>query len=79
MSENQEQQVSLGLSDLALMANIIQVTTQRGAIKAEEMETVGMLYKKLANFVQANTPQTNDENSEQNENVDTNDTNNGDQ
>lgn len=47
---------SLSLTDLALMANIIQVTTQRGAIKAEEMETVGALYKKLAAFVNANAP-----------------------
>lgn len=58
-TENVEQPASettLGLTDLALMANIIQITSQRGAIKAEEMETVGTLYKKLAAFVNANTP-----------------------
>lgn len=48
---------SLGLNDLALMANIIQVTSERGAIKANEMEAVGALYKKLVTFVNANMPQ----------------------
>jgi hypothetical protein len=39
------------------MANIIQVTADRGAIKANEMEAVGALYKKLVTFVNANMPQ----------------------
>jgi hypothetical protein len=59
-TEAQEQQsqptVSLGLSDLALMANIIQVTSERGAIKANEMQVVGALYTKLVAFVNANAP-----------------------
>lgn len=49
--------VALGLSDLALMANIIQVTSERGAIKANEMQAVGALYTKLVSFVNANAPQ----------------------
>lgn len=60
MSEQPEQatsnNVSLGLNDLALMANIIQVTSERGAIKANEMEAVGVLYSKLVSFVNANAP-----------------------
>jgi hypothetical protein len=48
--------VALGLNDLALMANIIRVTSERGAIKANEMEAVGLLYNKLVKFVQANAP-----------------------
>ena len=59
-TEAQEQQsqptVSLGLNDLALMANIIQVTSERGAIKANEMQVVGALYTKLVAFVNANAP-----------------------
>lgn len=47
---------SLGLNDLALMANIIQVTSERGAIKANEMEAVGALYKKLVTFINSNMP-----------------------
>lgn len=48
---------ALGLADLALMANIIQVTSERGAIKANEMTAVGALYQKLVAFVNANAPQ----------------------
>lgn len=48
--------VALGLADLALMANIIQVTSERGAIKANEMQAVGALYTKLVAFVNANAP-----------------------
>ena len=48
--------VALGLNDLALMANIIQVTSERGAIKANEMQVVGALYTKLVAFVNANAP-----------------------
>jgi hypothetical protein len=51
--------VSLGLGDLALMANIIQVTSERGAIKANEMQAVGALYSKLVAFVNANAPKPN--------------------
>lgn len=48
---------TLGLNDLALMANVIQVTADRGAIKANEMSAVGALYTKLVTFVNANVPQ----------------------
>jgi len=59
MTAQNEQQtnVTLGLTDLALMANIIQVTSERGAIKANEMQAVGALYSKLVAFVNANVPQ----------------------
>ena len=50
------QDATLGLNDLALMANIIQVTSERGAIKANEMEAVGALYTKLVTFVNSNLP-----------------------
>ena len=54
--EQEAPSVALGLGDLALMANIIQVTSERGAIKANEMQTVGALYSKLVAFVNANAP-----------------------
>ena len=54
--EQEAPSVALGLGDLALMANIIQVTSERGAIKANEMQTVGALYTKLVAFVNANAP-----------------------
>ena len=45
--ENQE---SLNLNDLKLMAQIIKVVSTRGAIQAEEMAAVGILYTKLLNI-----------------------------
>jgi hypothetical protein len=44
---------ALTLNDLILMGNIIQVTTQRGAFKAEEMATIGGLYDKLVKFLES--------------------------
>ena len=51
----QEQQPvpQLTLQDLTLAANIINVVTARGAIKAEEMSVVGALYDKLSTFLTA--------------------------
>ena len=42
----------LQLSDLMLAAQVIQVASQRGAVKAEEMEQVGGLYNRLVTFLQ---------------------------
>jgi len=50
----QEQQAaapSLTLQDLVLVAQIIQLTSQRGAFKAEELADVGTLYNKLIAFL----------------------------
>jgi len=55
--EQAPEAVALGLGDLALMANVIQVASDRGAIKAGEMQAVGALYSKLVAFVNANAPQ----------------------
>jgi hypothetical protein len=42
---------SLTLQDLILVAQIIQLTTQRGAYRAEELQNVGTLYNKLIAFL----------------------------
>lgn len=52
--ENQE---SLNLNDLKLMAQIIKVVSTRGAVQAEEMAAVGILYTKLLNFIKAAQPE----------------------
>jgi hypothetical protein len=44
----------LGVGDLKLMANIIEVVSNRGAVKANEMAAVGSLYNNLMNFLIAN-------------------------
>ena len=43
----------LTLQDLVLVAQIIQLTSQRGAFRAEELEQVGGLYNKLVTFLQS--------------------------
>ena len=48
-----DQAPSLTLQDLVLVAQIIQLTSQRGAFKAEELADVGGLYNKLIAFLQS--------------------------
>lgn len=50
-----EKSPSLGLADLAAMAQLIQITTSRGTWKAEELSPVGALYDKLVAFVEASS------------------------
>ena len=50
-----ETQEGLQLSDLQIMMQIIDVCTQRGAIKPDEMATVGAVYTKLRLFVSQTT------------------------
>lgn len=60
MAENQEQQApvteqqvpSLTLQDLVLVAQIIQLSSKRGAFQAGELADVGTLYNKLVVFLQ---------------------------
>ena len=44
---------SLALSDLITLLNIVRVTAERGAIKAEEMSVAGAVYEKLFAFLRA--------------------------
>lgn len=63
--EPQEQAVSLTLQDLVLVAQIIQLSSQRGAFRAEELSDVGGLYNKLVTFLQSTgalTPAKTEEN-----------------
>lgn len=61
MSEELQQQteapaadaVQLQLADLLLAAQVIQLASQRGAIKPEEFTQVGGLYERLVKFLQA--------------------------
>ena len=50
------QQVSLSLNDLRSCANVIEVCTQRGAFKAEELLAVGQLYSKITAFLSQAVP-----------------------
>jgi hypothetical protein len=53
VEQAQQSAPSLTLQDLVLVAQIIQLTSQRGAFKAEELADVGGLYNKLIAFLQS--------------------------
>ena len=52
-----EQKADLNISDLVALKSIIDISTQRGAFKASEMEAVGKTYNKLTSFLEAVTKQ----------------------
>lgn len=49
----QQPVAQLQIADLLLTAQLIQLTTQRGAFKAEELSQVGGLYDRVVAFLQA--------------------------
>lgn len=51
--QTQQTAPSLTLQDLVLVAQIIQIGSQRGTFRAEELADVGNLYTKLVAFLQA--------------------------
>jgi hypothetical protein len=54
MEENIQQGAqapSLGVKDLLLMFQVIQVVAQRGAFRADEMSNVGSLHDRLKSFL----------------------------
>jgi hypothetical protein len=55
MANEQEQApaASLTLQDLVLVTQIIQISSQRGTFRAEELADVGALYNKLIVFLQS--------------------------
>ena len=48
------EQPSLSLNDLILLLNLIRAATERGAIKADELSSVGSVYDRLFKFLDAN-------------------------
>lgn len=54
-TEAQAEQASIDLTvqDLAGLRSIIEVASQRGAFKAQELEAVGKLFNKLSAFLDA--------------------------
>lgn len=45
--------VDLNISDLAALKSIVEVASQRGAFKANELEAVGKTFNKLNNFLES--------------------------
>ena len=50
------QAAGLTIGDLRLMARLVQVSSERGAIRADEMATVGDLYNRLTQFLNTVAP-----------------------
>lgn len=54
----QENNNSVGLNDLQVVVNIIDVCTKRGAFEGHELLPVGQVREKIAAFIKANLPET---------------------
>jgi hypothetical protein len=55
-AETNQPQAMLSLQDLIDIQNLINVVTQRGAFKAEEMTAAGTLYDRLTAFIKTLVP-----------------------
>lgn len=53
----EETQPQLSLNDFAIVVNIIDVCTERGAFKGNELAPIGQLREKFVAFIKANTPE----------------------
>jgi hypothetical protein len=46
-----ENDIQITVADLALLKNLVEVASSRGAFKADELSTVGQVYDKLNIFL----------------------------
>ncbi len=52
-SVQSSEQPSISLQDLVVILNVIRLSADRGAVKIDEMATVGAVYQKLFAFLKA--------------------------
>lgn len=57
MQAGQQQPVTLTLSDVSTMVQVIDAVSRRGGFEGQELAGVGMLRNKLVAFVNQNAPQ----------------------
>lgn len=50
---DEQQSADLNIQDLVGLKSIVDVATQRGAFRANELEAVGKLYNRLEKFIQS--------------------------
>jgi hypothetical protein len=55
VQEEQQAAPDLNISDLVALRSIVDVASQRGAFKANELEAVGKTYNKLNTFLESVT------------------------
>lgn len=48
-----QQAPDLNIADLAALKSIVEISSQRGTFKANELEAVGKIYNKLSTFLEA--------------------------
>ena len=60
---------NITIADIAFLVQIVEVCSQRGAFRAEELTNVGAVYDRVKAFIVANTPapQANDDTTEESE------------
>ena len=56
--------VSVNLSLLVNFKNILNITAQRGAYKAEEFKSIGVVYDQITGIITSNLPETTEEDSD---------------
>lgn len=56
VQDQPQQPITLNLQDLRTLAGAIEISAQRGAFRAPEMEIVGAMYNKLALFLKVSEP-----------------------
>lgn len=58
MSETTEkQEAQIGLNDLAVMVQIIDMASEKGMFKGPDLKPVGELRDRLVTFIKANAPE----------------------
>ena len=55
-TQEAQQPVGLTLQDMRILAGAVELASQRGGFRANEMEIIGTTYNKLASFLKANEP-----------------------
>jgi hypothetical protein len=55
--QQQQEQVTIQLGDIATLVQVIDVVSQRGGFQGQELAGVGMLRNKLEMFVRQNSPE----------------------
>jgi hypothetical protein len=63
-----QEPASISLQDLMALQNVIDIACQRGAFRGNEMQAVGELFNKLANFLESVKPLAPDSGTESNTN-----------
>jgi len=64
---NNTQEIGLTVADIVNVKQIIEVATNRGAFRADELTQIGMVYDRLTSWLVTVTATTDDEAEESNE------------